>query len=141
MMSMGTRSRLTQQSILANPNEAAIGFDVSYGALGTSMAFAKDAVESKSTLPVQNSISSYLGNATDIWLHALEDSASSVFNEPESLFQLVDRGMLFGNGQADESATDVLDAMKTALYASLVRALWTSGSDRKRDCYRLFDTE
>lgn len=92
------------------------------------MAFAKDAMDSLSTLPVQNAIPSYIANTTDMWLNGLQEAASSLFNDPEALYGLIDQGQLFGNDQAPESATEVLDTIKVTLFASTLRAVWMSGT-------------
>ncbi|KAK3713007.1 hypothetical protein LTR37_008692 [Vermiconidia calcicola] len=109
-----------------NPNVVAAGFDISYGSIGTAMAFAKDAMESLSPLPVQNSIDSYIATTAERWLDALSGAAELLFNDPAGIRDAIDKGALFAV-DLDQNPSDVIDTMKKTLFASALHAVWTSG--------------
>lgn len=69
-----------------------------------------------------------------MWLDGLQGAASDLFNDPEALFSLMDQGRLFGNDENDEDAFDMLEAMKSILYASAIRPVWMSGSESRCTC-------
>lgn len=126
--------------LLANPQITGGIMDIACNGLGVSMAFVKDAMDSLSPLPVQNAISSYAGNTTEQWKKALQDATTSLYNDPESLYKLINRGATFGNvdtGSGDDeesveaSPIDIEASMKLALFASAIVPVWMSGTDGK----------
>ena len=91
------------------------------------MAFAKDAMESLSPLPVQNSIDAYIAATAERWLDALSMTAEHLFNDPAGIRASIDQGALF-SVDLDQDPADVIDTMKMTMFASALHAVWTSGS-------------
>lgn len=71
-----------------------------------------------------------MSQTTNSWLTGLQDVASKVFNDPDALYTLLDRGLMFGNNVVDDGPTDVLAAMKNTMYASAIRTVCMSAEDR-----------
>ncbi|KAK3716338.1 hypothetical protein LTR37_006488 [Vermiconidia calcicola] len=114
--------------VRANPNWAATGIDVSYGAIGTGFAFAKDAMDALSPLPVQNQVSSYMGDIITGWETGLSGMTNLLFSDPTALGTLISDGKLFGL-DVQRDPVDVQAVMEQNLFAALLPTVWTTGDD------------
>lgn len=110
------------------PNFVGGTTDIVYGGIGTGMAFAKDAMASLSTLPIQNQYSSVVSETVNAWLKGWEQGTASLFNNPDALFSMIDNGALFGE-PLKKNSTDMTAIVKKTLYASIISGVWTSGTD------------
>ena len=59
------------------------------------------------------------GTAADI-------APRNIFNDPDALLTIIDRGQLFAS-DADDDPVDLINQMKKTLFASGIRAVWMSG--------------
>ncbi|KAK3708923.1 hypothetical protein LTR37_011253 [Vermiconidia calcicola] len=114
--------------VRANPNWAATGIDVSYGAIGTGFAFAKDAMEALSPLPIQNQVASYMGDIIDGSETGLSGMTDLLFNDPTALGDLISDGKLFAL-DVQRDPVDVQQGMEKNLFAALLPTVWTTGVD------------
>jgi len=112
--------------VVRNQNWVAAGFDVSYGVLGTSMAFIKDAMDAESPLPIQNELSEYFSNTTALWLKSVQNANSKLFQDAEALYKVIDMGKMF-RADVGKPPDETFNAAAKALVAASLPGVWNSG--------------
>lgn len=110
-----------------NPNYLGIVGDTTASVIGTAFGFVKDAMDSESSLPIQNNISSHVVETVNSWIHGTAGMASGIFNDPDTLYSMISDGKTF-IVDAEEGPVELTDLAEKAIFANTIPMAWTLGA-------------